>query len=107
MKFCSGGEKMRIVSGQRGENERQRHFLHKTCNQEVSGSSTLQSDKTKAKKCTKKVCCTCKVAFLLIRTYSCFFFFTVSLPSPLSITRFYILFEETINSIGIFAFRPG
>ena len=74
MKFCSGGEKMRIVSGQRGENERQRHFLHKTCNQEVSGSSTLQSDKTKAKKCTKKVCCTCKVAFLLIRTYSCFFF---------------------------------
>ena len=31
--------------------------LHKTCNQEASGSFTL----------TKKVCYTCKVAFLLIR----------------------------------------
>ena len=50
MKSCSGGEKMRNASGQLGENERQwkkseqehvRHFLHKTCNQEVSGSFTL------------------------------------------------------------------
>ena len=50
MKFCSGGEKMRNASGYRGENERQwkkseqehvRHFLHKTCNQEVSGSFML------------------------------------------------------------------
>ena len=50
MKFCSGGEKMRNASGHLGENERQwkkseqehvRHFLHKTCNQEVSGSFTL------------------------------------------------------------------
>ena len=32
----------------------------------VSGSFTLQSCKTAAKKCAKKVCCTCKVAFLLI-----------------------------------------
>ena len=47
MKFCSGGEKVRNASGHQGENERQRkkreqehirHFLHKTCNQEVSGS---------------------------------------------------------------------
>ena len=50
MKSCSGGEKMRNASGQLGENERQwkkseqehvRHFLHKTCNQETSGSFTL------------------------------------------------------------------
>ena len=50
MKFCSGGEKMRNASGQLGENERRwkkseqehvRHFLHKTCNQETSGSFTL------------------------------------------------------------------
>ena len=50
MKFCSGGEKMRNASGHLGENERQwqkseqqqgRHFLHKTCNQEASGSFTL------------------------------------------------------------------
>ena len=47
MKFRSGGEKMRNASGQLGENERRwkkseqehvRHFLHKTCNQETSGS---------------------------------------------------------------------
>ena len=33
----------------------------------VSGSFTLWPYKTTAKKCTKKVYCTCKVAFLLIR----------------------------------------
>ena len=42
----------------------------------------------------KKVCCTCKVAFLLIRP-------------PLSITRFYNLFEQTFNIIESFAFSPG
>ena len=113
MKFCSGGEKMRNASGQLGENERQwkkseqehvRHFLHKTCNQEAFGSFTLQSCTTTAKKCTKKVCCTCKVAFLLIRPI--FVFSPFSLPSPLSITRFYILFEQTINIIVSFAFSP-
>ena len=46
-----------------------------------------------------------------------FFFFAIrpivvfprsaALPSPLSITRFYILFEETINTIESFAFSPG
>ena len=49
-KFCSGGEKMRNASGHQGENERRwkkseqehvRHFLHKSCNEEVSGSFTL------------------------------------------------------------------
>ena len=42
----------------------------------------------------KKVCCTCKVAFLLIRP-------------PLSITRFSNLFEQTFNIIESFAFSPG
>ena len=41
-------------------------FLHKTCNQEVSGSFTSQTCKTTTKKCTKKVCIKCKVAILLI-----------------------------------------
>ena len=45
----------------------------------------------------KKVCCTYKVAFLLIRPIV---FSPFSLPSPLSITRLYILFEETINIIS-------
>ena len=38
------------------------------------GRFTLQSCKTTAKKCTKKVCCTCKVAFLLIRPSAGLFF---------------------------------
>ena len=38
-----------------------------------------------------------------------FLFFTVlrCMPSPLSITRFYILFEQTVNIIESFAFSPG
>ena len=50
MTFCNGGEKMRNASGHLGQNEREwekreqeheRHFLRKTCNQEASGSFTL------------------------------------------------------------------
>ena len=68
---------MRNVSGHQGENERQRkkseqqdhiqHFLHKTCNSEVSGSFTLSSYKTTAKKCPKKQC-----AALMLHVQSCF-----------------------------------
>ena len=47
----------------------------------------------------KKVCCTSKVAFLLIRPIVVFHR-SPALSSPLSITRFYILFEQTINAIG-------
>ena len=54
----------------------------------------------------KKVCCTCKVPFLLIRPIVVFHRSPV-LPSPLSITRFCILFEQTINIIESFAFSPG
>ena len=57
------------------------------------------------KKCTKKVCCTCKVAFLLIRPIVVFQRW--SLPSLLSITRFYVLLEQTTNVIESFAFSPG
>ena len=53
----------------------------------------------------KKVCCPCKVAFLLIRPAVVFSPF--SLLSPLRITRFYILFVQNINIIEIFAFSPG
>ena len=60
MKFCSGG--MLAATGvkmsdseKKKEQEHVRHFLHKTCNQEVSGRFTLQSRKTTAKKCTKNL----------------------------------------------------
>ena len=48
----------------------------------------------------------CKVAFLIIRPIVVFHH-SPALPSPLSITRFYILFEQTINIIESFAFRAG
>ena len=54
----------------------------------------------------KKVCRTCRVAFLLIRPIVVFHRSPV-LPWPLSITGFYILFEQTINVIESFAFSPG
>ena len=52
--------------------------------------SLCSGTKEQHKKCTKKVGCTCKVAFSLIRPTIVFSPF--SLPSLLSITRFYILF---------------
>ena len=51
----------------------------------------------------KKVCCTLKVRFLLPRPIV---FSPFSLPLPDSFTRFYILFQQTINIIENFAFSP-
>ena len=79
-KLCSGSDKMSNASGhqckvkmssgeKRSEREHvRRHFLPKTCNKEY----------------TKKVCCTCKVAFLLIRPIDVFHR-SPALPSTLSI----------------------
>ena len=47
----------------------------------------------------------CKVAFLLISPIVVFHR-SPELPLPLSITRFYILFEQPINIIESFAFSP-
>ena len=47
-----------------------------------------------------------KLLFLPIRPIVVFHHSPV-LPSPLSITRFYILFEQAINIIESFAFSPG
>ena len=47
-----------------------------------------------------------KVLVLLIRPIVVFQH-SAALPSPLSITQFYILFEQTINIIESFAFSPG
>ena len=70
--------------------------ISKTTILHVQQSFTLQSYKTKTMKCTKKVCCMSKVAFLLIRPIVVFLL--LSLSSPLfSKTRLYILFEQIIN----------
>ena len=96
------------MSGSEKKSEQQdhiRHFLHKTCNSEVSGSFTLSSCKTTAKKCPKKKCAArAKLFFWLIRPTV---FWLFSLPSPLSITRVYILFQLTIDTNESFAFSPG
>ena len=104
MRNASGHQCKVKMSGSEKKSEREhvRHFLHK----KVSGSFTLWSCKTTANKCTKKVCGTCKVAFLLIRPIVVFLR-SPALPSPLSITRFYILFEQTKNIVESFAFSPG
>ena len=46
----------------------------------------------------KIVCCKCEVAFFLIRPIVVFHR-SPALPSPRSITQFYILFEQTLNII--------
>ena len=79
-----------------------RRFLHEMCNYEVSGSFI-----NNGKEMYKKVCVTCRVAFLLIRPIVAVFHRSPVLRSPLSITGFYILFEQTINVIESFAFSPG
>ena len=110
MKFFSGGMLLatRVKmsdSEKKNEQEHVQHFLHKTCNQEVSGRFTLQSCKTTAKKCTKKCAARAKLLFLLIGPIAVFLPF--SLPSPLRIIRFHILFEQTIKIMENFAFSPG
>ena len=62
--------------------------------------------KQRQKKCTKKCAARTKLLFLLIRPIAVFHH-SPALPSQLSITRFYILFEQTINVIESFAFSPG
>ena len=90
----------------KSEQEHVQHFLNKTCNQEVSGRFTSQSCKTTAKKCTKKCAARAKLLFCSLDLLL-FFFLPFSLPSPLSIIRFYILFEQTIKIIESVALSPG
>jgi len=54
----------------------------------------------------KKCAARAKLLFLPIRP-TVVFHRSLALPSPLSITRFYVLFEQTINIIESFAFSPG
>ena len=49
----------------KSEREHVRHFLHKTCKQEVSGSFTLESCKITAKKSTKKCAARAKLLLLI------------------------------------------
>ena len=70
---------------------------------EVSRCSRV---KQRQRNVQKKCAAHAKLLFLLMRPIVVFHR-SPALPSPLSITRFYILFEQTINIIESFAFSPG
>ena len=65
-------------------------------------SRAKQRQRNVQKKCAARA----KLFFLLIRPIVVFHRSPV-LPSPLGITRFYLLFEQTINIIESFAFSLG
>ena len=60
--------KLKVSGSEKREQDHIQHFLHKTCNSEVSGSLTLSSCKTIAKKCTKKCAAGAKLLLLIRRT---------------------------------------
>ena len=63
--------KEKMSGSEKVKQEHVRHFLHITCNQEVSWRLTLQSCKTTAKKCAKKKKCAARAKL--------FFFFLLDL----------------------------
>ena len=71
---------------------------------EVSRCSRAKQRQRNVQKCA--ACVKLLFFFLLIRPIVVFDR-SPALPSLLSITRFYILFEQTINIIESFAFTPG
>ena len=77
---------------------------HRVTSKKFLEVSRRSRAKQRQRNVLKKVCFTCKVAFLRIRPIVVFHR-SSALPSPL--TRFYNLFEETFNIIGSFAFSPG
>ena len=65
-------------------------------------SRAKQQQRNVQKKCAARA-----KFFLLISPFVVFFHRSPALPSPLSIKRFCILLEQTINIIESFAFSPG
>ena len=116
MEICSGGDEMRNASGYQ-------------CKVKMSGSGKKVNENTygisSIKRVTKKFlevsrCSRAKqrqrnVQKSVLQGQSCFFLLirpivvfhrSPALPFPLSISRFYILFEHTINVFESFAFSP-
>ena len=98
MKICSGGDKMRNAGGHQckvkmsGSEKKVNEKTYdispvKRVTKKFLGVSCCSRAKQRQRKCTKKVYCTCKVAFLLIRP-TVVFHRSLALSSPLSITRF-------------------
>ena len=96
-----------------GENERLwKKVNENTC--EISSKKRVTKKFLEVSSCScaklrlrkKKVCCTCKVPFLLISPIVVFHRSPAS-PSLPSITRFYVFFEQNLNVVESFAFSPG
>ena len=68
--------------------------------------SRCSREKQRQRNVQKKCAAPTKLLFLLIRSVIVFLPFS-GVAFALSITRFYILFEQTINIIESFAFSPG
>ena len=68
MKFCSSGEKMRNASGNQGEKSDSENKKRKRTRTTFNSSIKRVTTKFYV---TKKVCCTCKVAFFANYTYDC------------------------------------
>ena len=101
MRNASGHQCKVKMSGSEKKSERKKRVTKKFL--EVSRCSRAkQRQRNVQKKCAARA----KLIFLLIRSIVVFHR-SRALPSPLSITRFYILFEQTINIIKSFAFSPG
>ena len=79
-----------------------RQFIQKMCNKEVSYRSPTKQRHRNVQKSVLRV----QSCFFLIRPIVVFHR-SSAFPSPLNITRFDILFEQTLNIIESFAFSPG
>ena len=115
-KICSGGDKMRNASGHQCK-------VKMSCSEKKMNQNTyeISSKKRVTKKFLKVSRCNLakqrqkNVQKSVLHVQSCFsanytyccFHRSPALPSPLNITRFYILFEQTLNIIESFAFSPG
>ena len=88
----------------KSEREHVRHFLQKNVQLRSFWKFNVVVVRNNGKELYKKSLLHVQSCFLLIRPIVVFSPF--SLPSPLSITRFF-LFEQTLNIIEGFLFSPG
>ena len=117
MKICSGSDKVRNARGHKckvkmsgsekivNENAYDISFI-KRLTKKFLEASRCSREKQRQRNVQKKCAAPTKLLFLLIRPVIVFLSFS-GVAFALSITRFYILFEQTINIIESFAFSPG
>ena len=117
MKICSGSDKVRNARGHKckvkmsgsekivNENAYDISFI-KRLTKKFLEASRCSREKQRQRNVQKKCAARAKLLFLLIRPVIVFLPFS-GVAFALSITRFYILFEQTINIIESFAFSPG